>query len=432
MDVSQASEDIVDGPSTEVTAEFMRVRDVNWADLEIRRAGVIPIYDDGINKWIGFGISRFSANITPIGGDFEATDHDLLSTAVREYNEEVGSNMRNIIEDSVYNCYAIKSNFTIQILLPVKEYANMFTPTQELYDMLWVTPKQLTIMSDNQQYVLPIRNREGSRGFSFSAPLRDVAKMVALKVNEGTPFTRVTSTEYLFRPKREVVKSSQMLITNIDKFKIDAQSQAKWSISSLTFDKNYFGLMRANRTLYLLPIQNLDEVMAIMNKLSGKIYVSNANERERIIKTNKLDKKLVNSIEHAYKSLAAKYSESEMSSLMKDFFKQLAVIRTQPEVDHIMNECILILESELELYDFIDKTGAFFNSRRACFLQGVNTVNRVLAHHTQGVQYWSLKQVLQKEQSCKEITSNVIINQMIALGLIEQNRETTQINLSIP
>jgi hypothetical protein len=432
MDVSTESGGI-SGVNYENTDKFMSVRDVNWDDTEIRRSGVIPIYDDGINKWIGLGISRYSANITPIGGEFECSDHDLISTAVREYNEEVGSNMPNITDDSVLNCYAIKSNRTIQILLPVNRYPDNFIPTNELNSMLWVTPKQLIIFSDNQQYLLPSKNHETSKGFSFAVVLHDISKLVAAVVSSGIPFNRISSPLSLVRPERKKEKSSQSLSTSKYKFKADAQSPGKWHISALTIGDNYFGIMHSNRTLYLFPIIDLDEVLSIANKYLGnsKIYVSSIADRENLVKNNKLHRRTLSSIEYGYIKFLCTDNGSELNMSLQKFIGELHDIRQQSEIQMIMNECSLILQSETLIYDFISKTGVVFNTRRGYFLRGINMVNRFLSRNTRGITYRYLKQSLHKEMVCDEITASFIINQMLAIGLLEQNHQTTELKIPI-
>ena len=112
-----------------LTPGLYRVRDINWADPTIIRAGIIPINYNGNYRWMEFGVSQYAATITAIGGAHEEQDHDLLATAIREYNEEVGSNMRHIVAESVINCYAIKTAYTIQILLPMNSRTSEIIPT---------------------------------------------------------------------------------------------------------------------------------------------------------------------------------------------------------------------------------------------------------------------------------------------------------------
>jgi len=85
------------------------VKQIRWDNPNIERGGVIPIYIYGGHKWIGFGISNHSAIISPLGGSFEDKDYDLLSTAVREYNEEVGESLRS---DESRNNTNISPNFS--------------------------------------------------------------------------------------------------------------------------------------------------------------------------------------------------------------------------------------------------------------------------------------------------------------------------------
>ncbi len=128
----------------------------DWSLKTIDRAGVIPVYDDGIYKWIGLGVTRLSGSLVLIGGAFENKDHDLLDTAVREFNEEVNpiKNLnfkRNLSTLDVLKCHGAwvdGSDFSsfhrgLYIFFPIYRKPLHFQPTPELYDILWVTPTQL-------------------------------------------------------------------------------------------------------------------------------------------------------------------------------------------------------------------------------------------------------------------------------------------------
>jgi hypothetical protein len=127
--------------------------------------------------------------------------------------------------------------------------------------------------------------------------------------------------------------------------------------------------------------------------------------------------------------LISKYGGGELTSLMNDFLTQLAEIQKQSEIERLVNESNLIHDHESKQYDFIDKKGTYFNSRRACFLDGMNSINRMLSHHPYRLKYWTVKNSLQKNQTCNDPSHQVIINQMIELSLIKQDRETTELYL---
>lgn len=89
----------------EVIISTKSVEETNWADPTIERAGICLFYrfdsKSASTTFIGFGINNYSGIISPLGGSFEENDHDLLSTAIREYNKEVGQNFPNLTEESV-------------------------------------------------------------------------------------------------------------------------------------------------------------------------------------------------------------------------------------------------------------------------------------------------------------------------------------------
>lgn len=410
------------------TAQLMKVHDIDWTDFTLHRAGIIPIYDDGTHKWIGFGVSCFSANITPIGGDYEPGDYDLLATAVREYNEEVGPNMPNITEGSLYDCYAVKSNYTIQILLPLTERPIVeFVPTKELHDILWVTPHQLMVMSNKQDYMLPGRFRDNSKGFPFAASLRGIAQKVAKVVSEGMVFVISHSSTSFNRPRRAYRKSTPLLVTDMNKFRKDAQFPGKWALTALTINRDSFGIMREDRTIYMFSIIYLDEVIFTLNKINLKVYVSTMADKIYAEKTFKLDRRVGNSLEYSFISLTTKYGGEETIPLMNNFLTQLNIVRQDSQTESISNECNLILDHELKLYDFVDRKNAFFNARRAHFLHGMFLINTLLSQSSQGLPYWSIKNTLKKHKLQGDLAINVIVNQMIALNLLQQHHPTTYV-----
>ena len=93
-------------PNEPVT--FISVKSIDWSDENIHRAGIIPIVIEGDEKWIGVCISSYNTSIGTFGGKHEDCDYDLLDTAVREFNEEVGDNFPHITCEDLMDCYAIK------------------------------------------------------------------------------------------------------------------------------------------------------------------------------------------------------------------------------------------------------------------------------------------------------------------------------------
>lgn len=578
--------------------KLIHVNQVNWASTTISRAGIIPIYDDGVHKWIGLGISKFSGNITTIGGQFEAGDYDLLITAIREYNEEVGFNMPNLTEDDVQNCYAIQSSYSIAIFYPVTEISAIeFVPTDELFDLIWVTPQQLQIMATKQEFILhrhPKRNasssnsnssgsrsptpgsrsptqslpmprsrsptqplprsrsptptrilprsrspistsypstsnpspylgvpipRRGSspvpicnvprtgsvassspvpicnvprrssspvpictvprassspvpictvprtgagvgavpksspssgfnlphlgvgfgsnpnfqksykknvaksttRAFLFSSDLRLMAKSIVWAIGTGIPFLNPVYEIRTARPKRIFPLITPKIHYDIDEFLNDSQTQQNWGNVSLAATKTHIVLMRNNRSVYVLPMQYLDSIIAILNTLNLKIYVGLKDDWIKLqLQESGLRPKFISSIEYSISRL------QNSSELLSHFLCLLRSIRaganSNANEEHVFAELNLLFEYESKVYHIVEEQGGFFNSKRAFFLKGISIINRILAQNLSGISYLKLR--TQLLENCPHSIYHTIINVMIMTNLIKQKRHT--------
>lgn len=351
------------------TINLFKVRDIDWTDFNINRAGVTPIYDDGIHKWIGFGITNFATNITPIGGLYESNDHDLLSTAVREYNEEVDCNLPHITDESVYNLYAIKTNYMIEILLPISFKPDKFVKTEELYDMIWVTPEQLLSMAKNKNYILPSLTSR-SKAYSFSGGLFNAIPDIITAVTSGIPFkeTWCENRKFFSRSKRKDIRHIPKIITSLDEFINNTLVPRNFvGQISVVLKSDVIGIMRHDRTIYLLSVIYLPNIVKILDKLQTRIYVSTDIDRNYVRKLLPCCLKTLKSIEYVLENA------NEMKC---EFFQDIEIVRRE---NNIVSELKLILDYERKNYEIIQNKSDFFNEKRAYFLRVVSNINKLLS-----------------------------------------------------
>lgn len=409
-------------PLSSTPTELFKVRDINWADPDIVRAGVIPIAFDGTNMWIGLGVSMFATTINTIGGAHEVQDHDLLDTAIREYNEEVGPNMQHIVPESVVNCYAVKTSYTIQILLPIRAPPNNFKSTEELYTMIWITPGQLQIMNDNQSYGLG-GTQKNERAYAFSGQTKELVLPLITAVRSGIPYQLVEDNSPLSRPKREVMQVEPRIVTDIETFESDAKVMGNFrGHVDFVLTRNYAALMRIDRMIYIIPIQDLPRMTTILNKFGFKVIIGVNNDLGLYHKTGI---KTLKSIEDGLDQSIRK-NIPQAGILLKEFINKLRIIRTKDERSHIMEELNLLEEYENKSYELVQKQGVFFNERRACFLVTLSRINSILLRRS--LPYNQLKASL--KESCNNLTIAQIINILINTGILLEDRKTT--TLTIP
>ena len=416
-----------------------RVRDINWANTNIYRAGIVPICIENGYKWIGLGISKFSGNITSIGGSYENVDHDLLSTAVREYNEEVGNNMKALTEEGVYNYYAISSEYCVSILLPIKRRPNNFKETEELFDIIWITPTQLRIMAANQEYPLFHKNtatekyivkkgKYGSRtrAFIFSTDLKFMWEKIANAVEDEKCFMTLPFLERFIRPKRMEITIIPRIKTNVEEFLYDCIHYKAWGNTALILTPNIIGLMRRDNTTYLLPHYEIKTIIEGLKESNTTSYVAFSSDL-----SNPMISELISDI----KLVSVESGTKRLNIPSNNFLKEIYQLRDQHDKNMTMNGIIkelnLIIHYEVIIYETIQQQGKFFNEKRGYFLKGVNNVNRILEKYPNGLYYRKLKSLLNQFYTCRNPPSHIVISIMIETGLLQQNNMTTNIHICV-
>lgn len=396
---------------------LFRVCDVDWSNSRISRAGIIPIYTDGVRKWIGLGVTNFATNLTTIGGRFEITDDDLLSTAVREYNEEVRPNMLVLTEESVYNCYTIKTDCDLNILLPIDRRPSNFVKTSELYTMVWVTTRQLGCLVTDKMFY-----KSRARVLSLSWGLRELIPVLARVVDSGIPFTRVTNIPIFKRPKKVTGATIVGIFTNIKEFENDALVPDNFrGHTGLIVSETNIALFCRDGKVYLLPFTDGPALANIINRIGVKVYTSTIAD-ENLVTDRCGNIKTITSIERSFNR-----NHQEFKNIFRRFMAELSSVRNQDVETRAIAELYLIYNYEEKFYELLEKINGFFSERRAKFLIATNNVNLLLSKGP--IEYSRLKRILVDGAGYDTNESEGILKIMINTNLVVQTSKTAPITI---
>lgn len=419
------------------------VREINWATLAINRSSVVPIVKDKTHQWIGLGINADSANLTTIGGGYEKWDHDLLSTAVREWNEEMVPNVTPLSEVDLYKRYAIQSRSFINVLLPSSKFMK-FQPTTELYSMIWVTPGQLKAMHQHQTTILSATDRKisetigtkiiGSRAYLFTRELATVAESLAEVVATKDVFTPTSNRTPFERPRREIIQRVPTVIVSVDQFL--SEISPSWHSPAMILTSKDVVVYRTNRTMYKLPRSELPRIVEAINRNRIRVLIALSNDlRMEPLKSSDLKNQNVIIVED-------KLRRNGLSSDL--FIDEIKTARSLEEDERIVTEAELIFQYEYQAYTVLTKSKENFNLPRACFLQILNLINHKLSMSKVPISYMMLIRALAglKIPKCPAIMTSVkpttnssvlnlhqIILFLIKTGVLLQDPATTVITL---
>lgn len=350
---------------------FIPVKEVDWSDSTICRAGVIPIVIENNEKWIGLCISKYNTSIGTFGGTYDIKDRDLLDTAVREFNEEFGNNITPINFEDLVNCYALKSNYSISIFLPFPERIKCFNSTKEVYDLLWVTSKHLLLMMNCRNLILDYHNTRTSRckAFLLSYDLERIALSVCRIVNSRSDYYLIKDTP-LVRTKRCGNTAGYTYVTELDSFLRDVATRHHWSRSCIIINDKNVIIYHKDRVVYILPNSNKSHIFIPFGNTPGHIFnfiVGNNSDVHKLSHFNKPDNVVISSMkQYAYHSKVPHVIPKNYDSL-------LSHARTSNDV---MDELQLLSECELKVYQEVSNQGIYFNEKRASFLKRVKfTIN---------------------------------------------------------
>lgn len=350
---------------------------VNWADEKIDRSGIIPIFRDGEKIFVGLGVSSNTANIITLGGSFEATDYDLLSTAVREYNEEVGKNMRKIKEEDLMGCFAIKSEHDINILFPIEKIPESFEKTEELENIIWITLKQFEIMINNSNLStfgidkFGHKKQFGIKLFSINVDLKLIGGRLLGVLNEiKTLRSRLIENNLSFTTTRTRKKLTckDSTVYGIEHLEIFKQKLGGTTI--LVISDNQFLFEDSYERLYSACTEDLPKFLEKSKELKTNITIllqKDLNHPKVIqykdsLKFHPVDFEIRR---HGINPLLIKVNK-------------IKNIRKEKSDASLLIELQMLKDIEYEIYQHSIKNKTRFSFPRAKILNNINILNKIL------------------------------------------------------
>jgi len=386
---------------------FAPVKSVDWSDTTIERAGIIPIVVNEDERWIGLCISKYNTSIGTFGGSYESSDYDLLDTAVREFNEEVGDNFQHITCEDLYDCYALKSSQSISVFVPFNEKPKTFRSTEEIYDLLWVTPSQMECFLENKDMVLDYVERyKRHKAFLLSCDLGKIGNAIVDIVSEHSNYYLLTEVPIL-RSKRSTIIIDYNQTTDFNTFIHDMKVKPYWNKLFLISTETNIIISRRDKTIYVFPITDKILILNALTMLNGnkiKLLVGDnsdfINYSDVILPYNVF---IVSMKQHA-KSGRVPYI------IPKNYDRLLLSARNS---DSFMTELEFLFQYEEKIYFEINKLGKYFNPQRAIFLDRIKFIINC--------EYNSRKDLYSKFQrkfGRSGPSPSIIINIALRIGLI--------------
>lgn len=352
--------------SEDISYRVIPVREVDWSNLNIKRAAIIPIHRDSKYRWIGVGINKFGSLLSTIGGAYEKEDHDLLSTAVREWNEELGSNVIKLKEEDLYNRYSIVTNEFIYILYPISKIQT-FKPTPEISGLIWLTPNQLfSLISEENNLYFP--NQPENKIINFTKEFRFTAPIIATVVQNNDIFSLFRTSELFVRPKR----ISREYIERLASFE-DFMNEINhaWYAVTLFVGPKEISIRNRTYTTYIIPIELEKEVITTINQYNVKILIALYSDISFYLDIGIPRTNLI--------VIEDRINHSDLSSsFLKSFQGAITNARKENFEDRVIIESDLIFKSEYTAYinthrfDIISKN-------RLCFFRILNAINFMIS-----------------------------------------------------
>lgn len=331
--------------------QIIQVRDIEFNSARINRAGITPIYYDNMKKlvFIGLGISKMSGKLTLIGGSYENLDHDLLDTACREYNEEVGKNMANVKPDDLFDSYAIVTDVSIEILMVVDEINFDFEPTDELSGIFWVSINQLKIIVSKSSTSFKYKNIN-IKAFPLNRYVSDNSRAITsfLKKNIGILLSKSPQSDKIIdRKVKRNDTSSNIVLSSYEQLKKNIKEEYNsWLSTSLVIDETNTCAMICNSVYntYFFSNEEFHKVIELLCVSQVYIYTHKKYPQLDMYK-NKFQK-----------SNILLLRLKKFQDLEREFIKNIKA--TEENVDiyqKIFDQCKLIIDYEFLLYSQLSK-----------------------------------------------------------------------------
>lgn len=263
------------------------VSTIDWSNPIYNRGGIIPIYNDGKNNYLGLGINKRYTLLTTIGGSYESIDYDLLDSIVREYREEINDYLPNIGVSTLINKKALIMKNDVLIFLPIKYLPSYsFVETDELFDFIWITTKQLKILGANQK--AKVNNNDI---FSFGKLLQLSYLNIIDAIESGEAYLENDVTKLIRTPRlsfslqKYITYDIDFLLSIIENnviYLIGLMEYEDYYLLSLIYDKNYYyfivnkvdlnKIKKIYNGTFIVP---MDENLKSLTKFKRKLSLEN-------------------------------------------------------------------------------------------------------------------------------------------------------------
>lgn len=390
------------------------VSEIDWSESEINRSGIIPYFiQNGVVK-LGFPVSTFSSNISTIGGVFEPEeDYDLLSTAVREFNEEMGVNFKKMSEKDLYGCFAITNNYSYTIIYKVEKTNETFIRTDEVYSMIWITPRQLEIMVKNDDTLIYKNNNgQGSKAFHFSRDLCLICENICYFFSQKEMLLNNDPSKMLkknLRKKKIFDKSGRKMVDDYDELKNILKTQVIHTSYVSNRGSSYYFLIEQYRKILKFKAceKETKNVIKLLQKCDNKVIYVALDVDQRIF-ADKFGCKI--------KSIESHLTRVKMNP--NPFIDQVIHYRRCNNDESSYEELNTLWETENKVYSMAKKKNSFFNKSRANLMKCLLVTMEILSENSNYIKYSKLKSLVYKKYCYRQPSAKWALEIFLKTGII--------------
>jgi hypothetical protein len=181
--------------------------------------------------------------------------------------------------------------------------------------------------------------------------------------------------------------------------------------------------MREDRTVYILPSITLSRVITALNTLGFKVIVTSQVDYKFLV-SNGIETRIASSFYHIINQFT-RSGLQDAELIRNEFDRKLAQIHTLTEEPRILAELALLMDSEAESYELVQKHGIYYNAKRACYLDNLKLAIDIIAQTPMTFDglYRALK------SSCRDLTVMSVIITAIKTEVFIQDPRTTIISM---
>lgn len=407
-----------------------RVYEIEWSDPKFTRGGILPITKYNNVVWLCFMVSNSSASLSEAGGVCEEEDYDVLDTALREYKEESGDVFGELQVEDLIGHYTMECDWSVDILLPIKgnpwdycdKFDRKFNGRGENATIMWLSLGQLKQIVNKRGMTFP---RSETKIYNITKPVLDelISSIHLIDwdiVSDVTydPNIRLNRCK-MTQPK---IKTEWEVHWNTEPSKIPFTDINFWGLRKyMAINDNAIAIASEKKDVFVLEgTENIEKVVKILYNDPAK-YLSTPSDVKKFTDTGK-----------NISTLTRVLRDKEIRN---QFLRRIAKIRENETVDAVLEEAMLMMDTEYEAYMAIKNSGGgkdktFFNARRAIYYHHINLVNRSLAK-TCTRSYMRLRELLiDSEYDGKKVDPKIVdqsLRMMINTGILyHQIRDRTR------